>query len=65
MRDRMIMDAGLACNIADFIPVLGDIKGIVEAIQDPTLVNVTAAIIGIAGPLGDAAGKGLKRVPNG
>jgi RHS repeat-associated protein len=39
--------------IVDFAPIVGDIKGVVEAIQEPTLVNITAAAVGLFGPLGD------------
>ena len=44
----------------DFVPVIGDVKGFVDAAREPTLVNFAAATIGLAGPLGDVAGKGLK-----
>ena len=47
-------------TIIDFTPIIGDIKGIVEAIRDPTPVNIIAAGIGLAGPWGDAAARALK-----
>jgi RHS repeat-associated protein len=54
-----------ACAVAlglaiDFTPVIGDIKGIAEAIKEPTLVNVAAAAVGLFGPVGDGIGKTLK-----
>ncbi|MGH8176948.1 MAG: RHS repeat-associated core domain-containing protein [Steroidobacter sp.] len=45
---------------ADFMPGVGDAKGIVEAIQDPSAVNIAAAVVGLAGPAGDAVGKVIK-----
>jgi RHS repeat-associated protein len=45
---------------ADFLPVIGDAKGIYDAYKNPTLANVAAAIVGLAGPLGDVAAKGIK-----
>ncbi|MFZ5608210.1 MAG: RHS repeat-associated core domain-containing protein [Pseudomonadota bacterium] len=50
--------------VVDFVPVVGDVKGVADAIADPTAVNVTAAAIGILGPVGDAVGKGLKTGSN-
>ncbi len=47
-------------TIVDFTPIIGDAKGIWEAIKDPTPVNIIAAGVGLAGPWGDAAAKGLK-----
>lgn len=43
---------------ADFTPIVGDIKGIAEAIQNPTASNIVGAAIGFvpgAGDLGKAA----------
>ncbi len=45
---------------ADFTPVVGDIKGIVEAVQNPSAVNVIAAGVGLVPILGDAAAKVIK-----
>ncbi len=45
---------------ADFTPVVGDIKGIVEAIQNPSAVNVIAAGVGLVPILGDAAARVIK-----
>lgn len=47
-------------TIADFTPVVGDVKGIAEAVQNPTVVNVIAAGVGLVPGAGDLAGKGLK-----
>lgn len=46
--------------VADFTPVVGDIKGIAEAINDPTAINITAAVIGVVPGVGDVASKALK-----
>ncbi len=46
--------------VADFTPILGDMKGFYEAYKDPTPVNIAAAFLGVLGPLGDVAGKVLK-----
>jgi len=44
--------------VADFTPVLGDVKGIVEAIQAPTPANIAGAAIGLI-PLAGDAGKAV------
>ena len=46
--------------VADFTPVVGDIKGFYEAYQDPTAINVISAGLGLVPGVGDLAGKGLK-----
>lgn len=62
---RMAQPSGEGAGlIADFLPVVGDIKGFVDFARNPTLANGAAAIVGLAGPLGDAAGKVLKNVDN-
>ncbi|MFT3755984.1 MAG: RHS repeat-associated core domain-containing protein [Pseudoxanthomonas sp.] len=50
--------------IADFTPIIGDIKGIVEAIQDPTVGNITAASVGFIPVVGDISGKFIKNADN-
>lgn len=45
---------------ADFTPVIGDLKGIGEAIANPTGVNIAAAAVGLVPGAGDVASKGLK-----
>jgi len=47
---------------ADFVPVVGDIKGIAEAIADPSLPNIAAAGVGLIPVVGDAAAKVIKGV---
>ncbi len=47
-------------TVVDFIPIVGDAKAFYEAYKDPTPINVTAAVIVVFGPVGDAAGKALK-----
>jgi RHS repeat-associated protein len=51
-------------TVADFTPILGDIKGIVEAIQNPTAVNIAAAVVGLVPVAGDLAGKTIKQGGN-
>jgi RHS repeat-associated protein len=46
--------------VADFLPVIGDVKAGVEAIQNPTAVNVTVAAVGLVPGAGDAVGKVAK-----
>jgi hypothetical protein len=48
-------------TVADFTPVVGDAKGIAEAVMNPTPINVTAAGVGMIPGIGDAAGKVLKQ----
>ena len=42
------------------MPIVGDAKGIYEAYQDPTAINIIAAGVGLVAGWGDAAAKGLK-----
>jgi len=51
-------------TVADFTPVVSDIKGIVEAIQDPSAVNIIAAGVGLFPGVGDVAAKSLKAGAN-
>ncbi|WP_368566251.1 RHS repeat domain-containing protein [Pseudoxanthomonas sp. UTMC 1351] len=44
----------------DFTPWFGDVKGVLEAVDDPSATKVMAAAIGLFGPVGDGIGKGLK-----
>ena len=46
--------------IVDFMPIIGDIKGIYDAFQVPTASNIIAATVGIIPIVGDVAGKGIK-----
>lgn len=48
-------------TVADFTPIVGDVKGIAEAVMNPTLINVTAAGVGMIPGVGDVAGKALKQ----
>ncbi|MBK9493743.1 MAG: hypothetical protein IPO08_04200 [Xanthomonadales bacterium] len=52
--------ASSGSTVADFTPVIGDIKGIYEAIQDPTFSNVAAAGVGLIPVVGDSAAKIIK-----
>ncbi|MFL9583433.1 RHS repeat-associated core domain-containing protein [Stenotrophomonas sp. AB1(2024)] len=45
-----------ASMVADFIPVVGDVKGGVTAVQDPSAVNIAAAVVGLIPVVGDGAG---------
>jgi len=49
-----------ASLVADFTPVVGDAKGVVEAVRDPTGRNVLAATVGLVPLIGDVASKGIK-----
>lgn len=46
--------------IGDLMPIVGDIKGAVEAIQNPSVANVAAAVVGIVSGVGDVAGRAIK-----
>ena len=46
--------------VADFTPVLGDVKGIVEAVQAPTPANIAGAAMGLIPFAGDAGKAVLK-----
>jgi len=56
--------AQVAGVVADFTPVVGDIKGIGEAIANPTGPNVAAAAVGLVPGVGDVAAKGIKAAGN-
>ena len=47
-------------TVVDLTPVVGDVKGFVDAYHEPTFGNIAAAVVGLGGPLGDAAGKAIK-----
>jgi RHS repeat-associated protein len=49
---------------ADFIPIIGDIKGAIETYQNPTILGAIAVIIGIVPGVGDSLGKGIKQLDN-
>lgn len=46
--------------VADFLPVIGDVKAGAEAVQNPTAVNVTVAAVGLVPVVGEVAGKVAK-----
>ncbi|MCC8361806.1 RHS repeat protein [Lysobacter sp. A6] len=46
--------------IADFTPVVGDAKGVYEAMQQPTWTNISAAGVGFVPLVGDMASKAIK-----
>jgi hypothetical protein len=47
-------------GLVDFMPIFGDGKGIIEAVIDPTPANIISAGVGLLGPIGDVAAKGIK-----
>lgn len=47
-------------ELADFTPIVGDVKGFVDAYNNPSIINVAAAIVGLVPEVGDFAAKGLK-----
>lgn len=48
----------------DFTPVIGDVKGFIDAYNNQTVSNVVGAVVGLFGPAGDAARKLIKGVDN-
>jgi RHS repeat-associated protein len=50
--------------VADFTPGVGDVKGFVDAYNDPSAANIAAAVVGLAGPIGDGAAKLIKGADN-
>jgi hypothetical protein len=50
--------------VADFVPGVGDIKGAVDAYNNPTFGSIAAAGVGLLGPVGDLAGGLLKNADN-
>jgi len=51
-------------TVADFTPVIGDVKGIVDAVRDPSAVNIIAAGVGLVPLVGDVGSKVLKSAGN-
>jgi RHS repeat-associated protein len=51
-------------DAGDFIPGVNDFKGVADAIQDPSPINVIAAGVGLVPGAGDVAAKGLKTTRN-
>lgn len=49
-----------ASMVADFTPVVGDAKGAIEAVRDPSAINVVVAAIGLVPIVGDAGKSILK-----
>lgn len=49
-----------AAMVADFTPVVGDAKGAIEAVREPSAINVAAAAIGLIPIVGDAGKTALK-----
>ncbi len=49
-----------ASMVADFTPIVGDAKGVIEAVRDPSAINVVAATIGLVPIVGDAGKAVLK-----
>jgi len=53
-----------ASMVADFTPIVGDVKGGVDAARDPSAVKIAAAVIGLVPVVGDGAGKLIKGADN-
>jgi RHS repeat-associated protein len=51
-------------TVADFLPGIGDIKGIVEAIRSPSVSNIAAAAVGLVPVVGDVGSKVIKNADN-
>lgn len=47
-------------TIADFIPVISDVKGFVDFANEPSVANGAAAVVGMIPLAGDAAAKAIK-----
>ena len=63
--DKPLVGVGANPSIvADFTPIIGDAKSIIEAIVDPSLINISAAVLGIFPIVGDAASIALKGTKN-
>ncbi len=63
--DTPLENVGISLDMAaDLTPIVGDVKGIIEAIDDPTIVNVTAATIGMFPVVGDFSAATLKGTKN-
>ncbi|AWH46758.1 hypothetical protein C1926_17910 [Stenotrophomonas sp. ZAC14A_NAIMI4_1] len=45
-----------ASMVADFTPIVGDVKGAITAVQDPSAINIAAAAVGLVPIVGDGAG---------
>ncbi len=56
--------ARVAGAVADFTPVVGDIKGFADAIANPSAINIAAAVVGVVPVVGDVAGKAIKGAAN-
>lgn len=56
-----LVSGSILNTAADFTPVVGDIKGIGEAIIDPSASNIAGAAVGIVPVVGDAASKIIKK----
>lgn len=50
----------IAPIVADFTPVVGDVKGVVDAIRDPTPANIAGAAAGLVPIVGDLGKQALK-----
>lgn len=53
-----------ASTVADFTPIVGDIKGFVDFANEPSVLNGIAAVAGLIPVGGDAIAKGLKALPD-
>ena len=59
-----VAQQGILSTLADFTPIIGDIKGALETYNNPTIPGVVAVIVGIVPGVGDALGKGIKQLDN-
>lgn len=53
-----------ASLVANFTPVIGDVKGAADAVREPTARNILAAAVGLVPIVGDVASKGIKNADN-
>ncbi len=50
-------EIAIAETVVDFTPIVGDVKAIAEAAQDPSAAKITVAVVGIVPGAGDVAAK--------
>uniref|UniRef100_UPI0037C12CB9 RHS repeat-associated core domain-containing protein n=1 Tax=Hyphomonas sp. TaxID=87 RepID=UPI0037C12CB9 len=56
--------SAIVSGLVDFIPIIGDAKGVVELVNDPSLIGLAAVAVGLVPGGGDLGGAGLKQLGN-
>lgn len=57
-------DVAIASAMVDFIPIVGDVKGFAEFVQNPSVLGGVAVAVGLIPGVGDVAGKLIKNADN-